>query len=198
MAARRARPVRRRVTLVLGIVLALSWFVWLRPTSLGGRASYVVVQGHSMDPTYHDGDLVIVREEDHYAKGDIIAFRAGGDFDDPTRVIHRIVGSAGHGRFTTQGDNRPTTDPWTPGPKDIIGRAVFHVPRVGAIAFDAGRPQVLAALGGAAVFAGERRRRKRKRMSLPKQFPSAWDDPPRAPRPRVEAHTPPRWLRQRS
>ena len=149
--------------MVLGLALAASWFLWMRPTTLGGHESYVVVQGSSMEPTYHDGDLVVVREEEHYAKGDIIAFRAGGHFDDPTRVIHRIVGDAGDGAFVTRGDNRDSTDPWQPKPDHIIGRAILHVPRVGAWAVEAGRPEVLAALGGGAVILGDRKRRRRRR-----------------------------------
>ena len=102
--------------------------MWLRPTALGGAASYVVVQGHSMEPTYEDGDLVLVREAGTLREGDIIAFRAGGSFDDPTRIIHRIVGDAGDGTFNTQGDNRDRDRPLDPGPDDIIGKALSTSP----------------------------------------------------------------------
>jgi signal peptidase I len=174
----------------------------MRPTTLGGHESYVVVQGTSMEPTYHDGDLVIVREDEHYAIGDIIAFRAGGQFDDPTRVIHRIVGQADAGAFVTRGDNRDSTDPWEPKPDHIIGRAIFHVPRVGAWAVQAGRPEVLAALGGGAVFLGDRKRRRRRRhvTATPDgELPRTTELPPRPARPataipsRWLRHTEPRW-----
>ena len=183
--------------MVLGLVVAVSWFTWMRPTTLGGHETYVVVQGTSMEPTYHDGDLVIVREDEHYAIGDIIAFRAGGQFDDPTRVIHRIVGDAGDGAFVTQGDNRDSTDPWQPKPDHILGRAIFHVPEVGAWAVQAGRPQVLAALGGGAVFLGDRKRRRRRRKHMTATpddaLPTSGDLPPRSVRPTTTV--PSRWLR---
>jgi signal peptidase I len=163
------RPSRtRRSLLTLAVALiATAWFMWLRPVALGGDASYVVVQGESMRPTYEDGDLVLVREETSYHHGDVIAFRAGGPFDDPTRIIHRIVGDAGDGSFRTQGDNRDRLDPWTPGPNDIIGRAVLHVPMVGQAAGLLTHPATLAAVGGTAVVVGGQRRRRRRRPPGP-------------------------------
>ncbi len=194
MIGKRGSRLRRLSTLTVSAVLVLSWFAWLRPTALGGRESYVVVQGPSMQPTYHDGDLVVIREEEHYAKGDIIAFRAGGEFDDPTRIIHRIVEITPDGVFVTKGDNRDGADPWAPTSEDVIGRAVFHVPKLGGWAARAGQPEVLAALGGAAVVVGgsTRRRRRRRPMSLPPVAPGSSD--PVAPRPRPTS-SPPRWLR---
>jgi signal peptidase I len=161
----------RRLVLIAGVAAVfLVWFTWLRPVALGGPASYVVVQGGSMEPTYRDGDLVLVREAPEYQQGDIIAFRAGGNFDDPTRIIHRIVGDRGDGTFTTQGDNRDRFDPWTPGPDDIIGKASLHLPLAGRTAGAISRPETLAALGGAAVVVGgERRRRRRRSRPRPEQ-----------------------------
>src|SRR5262245_30465991 len=121
----RSSKLRRALLLACSALIAVGWFAWLRPTALGGTASYVVVQGGSMEPTYEDGDLVLIREAGSYREGDIIAFRAGGTFDDPTRVIHRIVGDTGEGTFNTQGDNRDEIDPWTPGPDDILGKAAL-------------------------------------------------------------------------
>jgi signal peptidase I len=154
------------VLLLIGVaVLAAAWFTWLRPVGLGGSASYVVVQGASMEPTYSDGDLVLMREAPRYEHGDVIAFRAGGTFDDPARIIHRIVGDAGDGRFVTQGDNHERTDPWQPGPDEIIGRADLRVPAGGDVAKTLTRPVVLAGLGAAAVFAGRRLRCRRRRVN---------------------------------
>jgi signal peptidase I len=197
MGARSTRTRQATAYVACGLVI-VAWFVWLRPTTLGGQASYVVVKGSSMAPTYDDGDLVIVREESHYDQGDVIAFRAGGRFDDPTRIIHRIVGDAGGGAFVTRGDNRDQTDPWEPGPGDVIGRAVLHVPHVGDAASAAGRPAVLAALGAAALL-GRRRRRRRRMTAVPGTPGPAGERPPRQPprpdavAPRWRRHTDPRW-----
>ena len=74
---------RRIITLATCGVIALAWFVWLRPVNLGGDVSYVMVQGKSMEPTFHDGDLVIARRGGTYHRGDVVAFRVGGRFNDP-------------------------------------------------------------------------------------------------------------------
>ena len=38
-------------TLILGLSVLALWFVYLRPVTLGGSASYVIVNGPSMQPT---------------------------------------------------------------------------------------------------------------------------------------------------
>ena len=43
------------------VMLAMGWVTVLRPAVLGGDAAYVIVDGRSMEPTYEDGDLVLVR-----------------------------------------------------------------------------------------------------------------------------------------
>ncbi len=39
------------------------------PAKLGGAAGYVLVNGISMEPRFHTGDLVIVRQADRYQVG---------------------------------------------------------------------------------------------------------------------------------
>jgi signal peptidase I len=154
------------VALIPIAIVAATWFTWLRPTALGGDVSYVVIQGSSMEPTYEDGDLVVVREDSRYEHGDVIAFRAGGTFDDPTRIIHRIIGGTAEDGFVTQGDNRDRTDPWRPSTEDVIGRAMLHVPMAGDAAGIVTRPESFAALGGAAVVIGGTKHRRRRRRRL--------------------------------
>lgn len=192
----------RRLVIVAGcIAVAATWFTWLRPATLGGDVSYVVVDGSSMEPTYEDGDLVVVRKDSTYDHGDVIAFRAGGTFDDPTRIIHRIVGGTQIDGFVTQGDNRDRTDPWNPDGDDIIGRATLHVPMAGDVGGLITRPETFAALGGTAVFVGGTRRRRRRRNRQPitadGQEPVVTgrhvrDAPPGDP---VVAALPSRWVR---
>ena len=158
---------RRLLAFVGLLVVAATWFTWLRPTALGGDVSYVVVDGSSMEPTFEDGDLVLVRDEESYAHGDVIAYRAGGHFRDPTRIIHRIVGDRTGGGYVTQGDNRDRTDPWFPTDDDIIGRSWMHVPLAGQGAVLVSQPQAIAVLGGAAAVVGRSRRRRPRRSRQP-------------------------------
>ena len=189
--------------LVGATLLVVAWGIVLRPTTLGGDASYVIVDGRSMEPTYEDGDLVLVRRSSSYGPGDVIAFRAGGQFDDPTRIIHRIVGGTADG-FQTQGDNRDRLDPWTPTTDDIIGKAQLHIPMAGDIASAIAKPEFFAAMGGAAVVLGGTRRRRRRRPQHLGLDPADPEAPmpdivtpspqrPSAPAPRWARLTHPRW-----
>jgi signal peptidase len=152
--------------LALAGVVALVWFVWLRPPALGGATSYVIVQGTSMQPTFQDGDLVLAHAQSSYRRGDIIVFRVAGRFRDPAMVIHRIVGGSPTKGFVTRGDNRDRTDPWRPKPANVIGQASFALPFVGRVAETVRQPWFLAMLGVMAVVADGSRRRRHRRAVL--------------------------------
>lgn len=93
------------------LLIAGSWFVALRPMSLGGPVDYLVIRGDSMLPTYETGDLVIVQSEPTYAVGEIVAYRVpAGELGAGRLVIHRLIGVESGG-FTVQGDNNPAPDP---------------------------------------------------------------------------------------
>jgi signal peptidase I len=112
----------RRASNLLTLALIGAWWFTLGPTALGGPASYIAVEGHSMDGTYATGDLIVLHERDTYRTGQVIAFRAGGG-----QVIHRIVGGNGRTGYTTQGDNNPDVDPWQPVDSDVLGTTVVRL-----------------------------------------------------------------------
>ncbi|MDX6217986.1 MAG: signal peptidase [Frankiales bacterium] len=119
----------RRVLKALGtgLILALVWLVW--PQSMHGRVAYISVDGHSMDGTYANGDLIVVRKQPSYNIGDIVTYRIPkGEFGAGANVIHRITGGNGTTGFTTQGDNRNIPDPWHPRTADIVGHSELRVP----------------------------------------------------------------------
>ncbi|MCH8920200.1 MAG: S24 family peptidase, partial [Chloroflexi bacterium] len=55
----------------------LYFLLW--PTSLGGDVSYVMVRGVSMEPTLHPGELAVMRTQDGYKPGDVVAYRVPED-----------------------------------------------------------------------------------------------------------------------
>lgn len=97
---------------------------------LARSAEPVVVVGDSMEPTMHEGDLVLVRPEPSYEVGDVIAFRVPEDGARAT-VIHRVVGGTAASGYRTQGDNRDTVDLWRTPPRDVLGASWIRIRAVG-------------------------------------------------------------------
>jgi signal peptidase I len=131
-------------------VFLTGWFFALRSGSLGGPATYVMVRGTSMNPTYHEGDLVITRRQHSYHLGDIVAYRIpGGQVGGGLTVIHRIVGGFADKGFVTKGDNNPAPDLWHPRLGQIEGKAWTLIPRAGRIILFLRAPIPLAAIAAA-------------------------------------------------
>ncbi len=121
MSHHRSKPSIKLVLNLLTIGLLVGWWLTLAPTQFGGPASYIKVDGHSMDGTYATGDLIVMREKASYEAGDIVAYRARGG-----QVIHRITGGNGRDGYVLQGDNNPDPDPWHPKDADVLGSAVHR------------------------------------------------------------------------
>ena len=110
-------------TIFLIIILVIAWVFLLRPTTLGGPTTYIIVSGKSMVPTMQDGDLAVTRAKSEYRVGDIVAFHAEGGV-----VMHRIIGGTEETGFITRGDGNTWNDPWTIASQDIVGRRWFYIP----------------------------------------------------------------------
>lgn len=146
----RRRLVGNLAFAVVFVAALTTWFFTLRPGSLGGPATYVMVRGISMEPTYHDGDLVVIRRASSYRVGDIVAYRVpAGDVGGGLTVIHRVVGGSAASAYTTQGDNNPEPDPWVPTIGQIEGTTWLVLPRAGAIMLFLRAPVPLASLAAA-------------------------------------------------
>lgn len=148
---------RAGLTVLSTAALALVW-----PQPFGGPTSFVGVDGDSMDGTYVDGDLIVVREQGGYDVGDVITYRVpAGEFGAGAHVIHRIIGGSAEAGFVTQGDNRERPDEWSPRPGDIVGASWVRVPGAAQRFQDLGRPVPLGALcAGLTVAVGLMPRRK--------------------------------------
>lgn len=146
------------------LALAAVWWLLLRPTALGGPASYIVVSGISMEPTLYTGDLAVLHRQQAYRPGDVIGFRVKGG-----QVIHRIVGGSAEEGYLTQGDNKPEVDPWRPKPEDISGAMWFSIPRAGRVLAFLQQPRnagLFTALVAVAITEGAAQRRPHRRWWL--------------------------------
>jgi signal peptidase I len=102
-----------------------------------------------MEPTYYDGDLVVMRRTHDYTKGDIVAYSVPkGEPGAGAMVIHRIVGGDSKG-FITRGDNGNGNDPWRPTDSEIAGEQILHVSAAGRILAQLRAPLVVAILAAA-------------------------------------------------
>lgn len=120
--------------------------IWLAfaPAKLGGYTSYVIINGASMEPGFHTGDLVIVRKAIDYKVNDAVAYR---DQQLQADVFHRII-AFDQDRFILKGDNNSWIDPYHPLKQDLIGKLWLHFPKLGKAVSWARNPYNLAAIAG--------------------------------------------------
>jgi len=114
---------------VVPTLLLVVWWVTVGPVILGGPATFVIVDGASMEPTYRSGDLVIARRAGDYRVDDVVVFHTP---DRRRAVIHRIAEGDEQRGWITRGDNNRRNDSWLLPDAAILGREWVVVPRVGA------------------------------------------------------------------
>jgi signal peptidase I len=149
-------------------VIAVFFAVWafLAPPQLGGSTSYVILDGTSMLPNFHTGDLVLLRKESSYHVGEVAGYRdmqAGG-----ATIMHRIVAIEG-GHYVFKGDNNAWTDSYEPTESQIVGAEWVHLSGWGNLILDLRAPLVGAIILGLLWLflfwprSGTRRQRRRHR-----------------------------------
>lgn len=131
-----AKRVWNIVTSIL-VALAVLLAIALVGVRLLGFRVYTVLSG-SMEPTYHTGSLIYVKDVDPYEleKGDVITFM----LDEDTVATHRIVevvpdeSDPAVVRFKTKGDANAAEDGSLVHYKNVIGSPVFTIPYLGYFA----------------------------------------------------------------
>ncbi len=111
---------------LLLVLVAAIWMLFA-PVQLGGQASYVIVNGSSMEPSYHLGDLVILHQAVDYQLGDAVAYYDGliGKY-----IFHRVIG-AHLDRYILKGDNNSWTDSYQPVRQELAGKLWIYIPGAG-------------------------------------------------------------------
>ena len=122
-------------TVLVGIVVVLA--VLLVGARLVGFQVFTVLSG-SMEPTYHTGSLIYVKEVDYteIEPGQVITFM----LDEDTVATHRVVevvpdeNDATVLRYKTKGDANDAEDGSLVHYKNVIGSPVFSIPKLGYFA----------------------------------------------------------------
>lgn len=136
------------------VVLAVVLAVLLVGMRLIGFQVFSVLSG-SMEPNFHVGSLIYVRETDPHSLqvGDPITFMVS----ETTVVTHRITGIHTDSDpnvlwFQTKGDANDTDDSSLVHSRNVIGKAVFSIPYLGYVsAFIQNPPGLYIALGCGAL-----------------------------------------------
>lgn len=113
---------------------ASGWQVWARRLSgailalvvvvLGWSHGVLYVEGGSMKPALHPGDLIVYRRIGHGpTRGDLVVFRHDGAL-----VVHRVIHIDECGLLTTRGDANGSTDPEPVDPDDVCGTVLAVLP----------------------------------------------------------------------
>ncbi len=134
---------RTKASIALVILFFFTWMFLLRPTSLDGPTSYIMIVGNSMKPTLNSNDFVFMLERDTYKVGDIVAFKVKDKL-----VIHRIVSGTAAEGFIVQGDNKQYSDIWRPTEEQIIGSTWFRLPGFGKYLLQLRQPVIFASVAG--------------------------------------------------
>ncbi|HEY1569133.1 MAG TPA: signal peptidase I [Solirubrobacteraceae bacterium] len=145
------------------MLLAGAFWLFLAPPKIGGRSSYVITSGISMEPSFHAGDLAIIRPAARYRVGEIAAYHSTLLH---VVVLHRIIAIHGD-RYVFKGDNNHFIDPTHPTRSQLIGALWVHIPHGGVALHWLHSPITAAVLCGLValllVGTGETKRRRSRR-----------------------------------
>lgn len=122
-------------TVIMALVIVFAFL--LAGVRIFGLTPYTVLSG-SMEPSYHVGSLIYVRQIDpgELRVGDPVTYMIEGG----TVVTHRIVEVITDDNdptslsFRTKGDNNDTPDGDPISANNVIGKPVFTVPLIGYVA----------------------------------------------------------------
>lgn len=127
-----------------GIALIVIFFIMLgfsSPTSLGPIRIFTVQTG-SMEPTIPKGSLLITKPTDAYKVGDVITFynqrnaSLTAESGTTTHRVHEVAPLENTTHYITKGDANEIIDPSPVAHEFVVGKALFHAPKMGSV-FDA-------------------------------------------------------------
>lgn len=122
-------------TVLVGIVVLLA--VLLVGARVIGLQVFTVLSG-SMEPAYHTGSLIYVKEVDTFdlEAGDVITFMMNEDTVATHRIVEVVPDETDSSviRFRTKGDANNVEDGSLVHYKNVIGTPVFTIPYLGYVA----------------------------------------------------------------
>ena len=142
-------PPGRLVSEIFGTLITIIVFIFII-LILSGKVRVAVVEGISMEPTLHTGDMVVIEKKppDEIEVGDVVVYKSGNRY-----IIHRVIDKFRMGGtmcFVIKGDNNPIPDIGSPRCK---GKGVPYDEIVGVVySVKPGVPLKVPYLGGISVL----------------------------------------------
>lgn len=131
------------ITTTIAVVLFAFLALLLCGVRLIGLRPYVVLSG-SMEPVYHVGSLIYVKEVEYteLESGDVITFMLNEDTVATHRIVEVVIDEEDPTvyRYRTKGDANNTEDGNLVHYKNVIGSPVFSIPYLGYLANYIQRP----------------------------------------------------------
>lgn len=157
---------------LLIVVLAAVWIAFA-PIQMGGQTAYVIVDGVSMEPNFHFGDLAIIRQAKSYQIGDIVAYK---NIPLKRYVFHRIIDIQSD-HFVLKGDNNSWNDSYQPVQSELVGKFWLYLPHVGSWVRWARQPLnmgLMAGILGGILAIGIFYRRNRNGINMKRKSIGEW------------------------
>jgi len=120
------------LTVIVGTLLLIT--IIFVVNSKNGEITYLfdttafLNTGTSMVPEIEPGDMVMIKKQSSYEKGDVISFISPDNYI----TTHRIIEIEGN-NYVTKGDSNKFIDSKDVNIKDIYGKVILIVPNVGPI-----------------------------------------------------------------
>ena len=115
----------------------------------------MVVEGTSMVPTYHDGDLLIIQrnmDKDKIEVQDIIIFHSPSNWNQ--LIVHRVIERVTINNqlyFRTRGDNNNIADQWYVPEDNVEAVVTWNIPLLGQMLIIIYNPIVRVTIAGLAI-----------------------------------------------
>jgi signal peptidase len=135
----------KRVILLQNIINVFAW-VFLGLFALGliltvaanfnvlGGYRQLIVQSGSMEPTIMTGDIIVIGRSNIYQKNDVVTFR-DSEKSITTHRIYEVDTVGGEKQFVTKGDANRVQDNNVVSEKEVMGKVILTVPKLGYFIF---------------------------------------------------------------
>ena len=125
------------ITAIVLLVIYMGYMKYVKHEnniSILGYRQYIVATG-SMEPKYNVGDLIIIKEtpEEEIKIGDIINYISENGTDTITHRVTDIIEKDGQTYYQTKGDNNNAEDPELVKYRQVKGKLVFKISKLGTI-----------------------------------------------------------------